>query len=320
MKKSCVSIFGWAIGFGLVVLGTTAAAGIAQDTAPVVTVAGPPNDSSGEMFYAADMGFFKDAGLNVKVTALKNTGALSSAVVAGAIDIGSLTVPIIALAREKNVPLVIIAPAAIYSSTNPTSGLIVSKGSRVKTAADLSGKTVAVRQLTNMSYYGAQVWIDRHGGNSKAVHFVEIPDSEDVAALQQGRIDAASLTEPELSEALAGDERLLAPVYDAIAPRFLVGVYFTSEAYAKAHPDIVRTFAQVIDRTATWANANHARSAEILAKYLGAPIPAGIPRVSYDDALRTSEVQPLLDVLVKYGALKAPIRAPDLFAAEVPSN
>jgi NitT/TauT family transport system substrate-binding protein len=296
-------------------------AGRSPGQAPaVVTVAGPPNDSSGEMFYAADMGFFEKAGLHVQVTAQNGTGTLSSAVASGAVDIGSLTVPIVALARERGIPLVIIAPANVYNSATPTSGLVTLNSSTLRTAAGLSGKTVAVREITNMSYYGASVWIDKNGGDSKAVHFVEIPDSEDLAAMKQGRIDAASITEPDLAQALAGDARMMAPVYDAIAPRFLVGVYFTSEAYATAHPDVVRKFAQVIAETGAWANKNRDQSAAILARYTKNPMLPGIPRVTYGDVLRTSQVQPLLDVLVKYGALKKPVRAQDLFAPEVPSR
>ncbi len=293
------------------------APGAAQSGLPPITVAGPPNDAAGEMLYAADMGFFDKAGLNVRVTPVNSTGTLSSAVASGAVDIGCLTVPIIALARERKIPLVIIAPASMYSSANPTSALVALKSSTIYKAADLNGKTVAVRNLTNMSYYGALLWIAKNGGDAKSVHFVELPDSEDAAALERGRIDAASITEPDLSEALAGNAKVVAPVYDAIAPRFLVGVYFTSEAYAKAHPAVVRAFADVMAQTALWASQNHERSAQILEKYRGAPMLAGVPRVVYGDRLRSAEVQPLLDVLLKYGALKNAQRAQDLFALEV---
>lgn len=293
--------------------------GSAQSQSPLIRVAGPPVDSAGEMFYAADMGFFKNAGLNVEVTALNSTGTLAAGVVSGALEIGSLTVPTIAVARDRGIPLVVVAPAGIYDSRFPTSGLIVPKGSSIRTAADLSGKTVATRELTNLSYYGAKIWIDRNGGDSSTVHFVEMPDSEASAALRSGRVDAASVTSPDLGQALAGDDRLLAPIYDAIGSTFLVGVYFTSESYAKDHPEIVRKFYDVITETARWANKNRDQSSAILAKYRHAALPRG-PRVTYTDQLLAADVQPLLDLLYKYGALKNPQKASSMFAPGIPSK
>lgn len=43
-----------------------------------------------------------------------------------------------------------------------------------------------------------------------------------VAAMRAGRIDAASVSEPALDDSLRGDARVLGPVFDAIAKRFLI--------------------------------------------------------------------------------------------------
>ena len=42
--------------------------------------------------------------------------------------------------------------------------------------------------------------VDKNGGDSKSVHFLELPFTEMSAALKAGRIDAAMLSEPVLSE------------------------------------------------------------------------------------------------------------------------
>jgi NitT/TauT family transport system substrate-binding protein len=191
----------------------------------------------------------------------------------------------------------------------------------LRKAADLNGKTVATRDLSNMSYFAAKLWIDSNGGDSKTIHWVEINDPQDVAALQAGRIDAASISEPALDGALHGGEvRTLAPIFDAIAHRFLIGGYFTSQDYARAHPDVVRKFADVIAVTSDWANKNRAQSGAILAKYAQAPVLPDSTRVTYPDRMRASDVQPVLDLLLKYGLLKAPMRASDLFAPGLPAR
>jgi NitT/TauT family transport system substrate-binding protein len=299
----------------LLVLTLLPAAASAQAVLPVVTMAGPANDTAATFLYAADMGFFAKAGLDVRVTVASNPGTVTAAVASGALDVGSITVPIVALAYDHNVALRMIAPAGIYSSDAPTSGLIVLKNSPIRQAADLTGKTIGVRDINNMNYYAAKVWIDRHGGISSGVRFVEIPESQTLEALTAGRIDAAALANPGFYDAVHGTvARLLAPTYDEIAKSFLIGVYFTSVAYAQAHPDTVRKLTAALDAAAAWANANHTQSAKILEKYSGAPVPPEIPRVTYATSLRVQDAQPVLDVLYTVGAIRKPIRAADLFA------
>jgi len=290
----------------------------AQNTSPTIFVAAPPNDSAGPLFYAQDLGMYKKAGLNVSLQSLENPGTSVAAVVGGSLTIGTLTIPGIAIARAKGVPIVIIAPGSVYSSAAPTSGIIVLKDSPIKKASDLNGKTIATRDLSNMSFYGAKTWIDKHGGDSKSIKWVEINETATVPAMLAGRVDAASVSEPALDDAIHGpNARMLAPVYDAIANRFLISGVFTTEEYAKAHPDIVRKFAAVMISAAAWGNKNRALSAKILEKYAGVPVKPGATRVSYAERINPADAQPVLDMLAQYGVLKGQIKAADLFAPEV---
>jgi NitT/TauT family transport system substrate-binding protein len=306
-----------------IVLGVLASvsASIAQDVTPEIVVAGAPNDSGGAIFYAQDLGMFKKAGLNVKILAMNNPGSIAAAVVGGSVTIGTLTIPGVAIAREKGIPIVIIAPGPIYSSATPTSGIIVLKNSPIKKASDLNGKTIATRDISNLSYYGANNWIDKNGGDSKSVKWVEITDTQTVPALLAGRIDAASVSEPALDDAVHGtNARMLAAVYDAIGDKFLIGGNFTTEAYAKANPDVVRAFERVILEAGTWANHNHAQSAKIIEKYAGVPVLPQATRVTYAERMRAADAQPVLDMLKQFGALKVPMQAGDLFAPGVVSQ
>jgi ABC-type nitrate/sulfonate/bicarbonate transport system substrate-binding protein len=94
-------------------------------------------------------------------------------------------------------------------------------------------------------------------------------------------------------------------------------VYFTTETYAKDHPDVMRKFADVIIAAGKWANAHHAESAKILEKYAGVPIPPGATRVTYSERLRAADAQPVLDVLGTSGVIKAGTHATDLFSPAV---
>lgn len=285
----------------------------ARSDTPIV-LEGTPNDTSGTLYYAVDTGLFSKAGLDVSLTSLNNPGAAVAAIAGGSIAIGGLPLSVAAVAREKGLPLVLVAPAGVYVSTSPTAAIIVLNNSPIHTGRDLNGKTLASRDLSNMSYFAANLWIDKHGGDSSTVHWVEINDPLDVTAMQAGRIDAASVSEPALDAALhGGAARSVAPVFDAIANRFLIGGYFTSEAYAKANPDVIRKFAEAIAAASAWANKNRALSGPILAKYANAPVLPGSTRVTYDERLSAADVQPILDVLLKSGQLHQPMRAQDFF-------
>lgn len=277
-----------------------------------------PNDSAGPTFYAEALGYYKSAGLNVTLNFANNSTA---ALAGGALAIAAMPVTLVAIARDKGVPFVMIAPLSLYVSTTPDHALIVLKDAPYRTAADLNGKTIGTRDLGNMSYFAARAWLDKNGGDSKSIHWYELSDPLDVAAMKAGRLDAASISEPALTPALrSGDVRVVAPVFDAIAPRFLVAGCVTTDAFAKAHPEVIRRYADAIARAAKWANANQAQSGAILEKYTHTPVPPGAARALYGDRLRVAEVQPVLDLMLATGQIKTAQRASDLFSSVVASS
>lgn len=243
-------------------------AGGSTRTLPVVRVATTLNDSGAEIYYALDKGFFEKAGLDVEIVKIASAGLLGSSVASGALDIAETGISVVATAHQKGLPFVIIAPAGLYSSKDPTTGLIALKSAAFKTGADLNGKSIAVRDISSPAYVATRAWIDHNGGDSKSVKFVEIPDYDVAGALEQQRVDGAVIAEPDLQNALtSGKFRMVAPVYDAIGNNVLLGGYFTTIAYAKAHPEIIRTFIDVLAQTARWANRNPRESAAILARH-----------------------------------------------------
>jgi NitT/TauT family transport system substrate-binding protein len=277
-------------------------------------VAGPPNDSAAQAFYAADMGFFSKAGLNVDVDVIGNGGLIPGAIVAGSIDIGGISIPAAALAHEKHIPLFLVAPGAMYSSRSPTSVLLVAKSSTITSARDLNGKAIGVRDLTNPGSVAAKAWIDQNGGDSRTVHFLELPDSASTAALAAGRIEAASIAEPFLDEALRGDTRVLAASYDAIAKEFMISAWFATRDYIGKNAAAAHAFDTAMREAARWANANQARSGEILEKWAKVKVSPTMARVTYADQLVASQIQPFINAAAKYGVLPASFPAAELFA------
>jgi NitT/TauT family transport system substrate-binding protein len=278
-------------------------------------VATTPIDLGAEVLYAQDQGFFKKAGVTVDVQLMDSGAAIAAGVASGALDVAQGNLVTLATAHEKGLPFVVVAPAGLYASNEPTTSLVVAKSSPVKSAKDLENKTIALNGLRNITQIGADAWLEANGADYTKARYVEMPFPQMGAALEAGRIDAAVIAEPELSSALAGGARIIGQPYTAIAKQFLIGGWFTTGAWAKAHPAELRRFVAAIEEAGRWANGHRAESARILEKYTKIHVSPSMKRTTYADRLTPSEIQPLIDAAAKYKSLKAPFPASEMIAA-----
>jgi NitT/TauT family transport system substrate-binding protein len=293
-------------GLGAAAAGTALPA-LAQDASgAALTVSMTPVDSSAEPYFAVDAGFAKAAGLNIELVASQNGAAIANAVASGAVDIGNGNLVSVALAHAKGIPFVLIAPGGLYSAKTPSTQFFVPKGSTARTGRDFTGKTVAINTLRGLPQYGTQEWIDKTGGRSETVKFIEMSSADILVALQQNRVDGAALVEPFVSSGRTAGTPIAA-IFDAIAPAFLITAHFTTLEWARAHPDLVRRFQDTIAKTAAWANKNHDRSGEILVKYakLNDETMHTMLRTVFAERLDIAQIQPVVDLTVKYGGITA---------------
>ena len=284
------------------------------DTETILRVATTPTEAGAAVYYAQDLGFFKDAGVRVDISSGNSGAADAAAVAAGSLDIVQSSLPSIASAHERNIPFVLVAPGAVYTSKAPTSALVVSKSSPIKTAKDLIGKTIANNALKNIGEIAADAWLDAGGADVASVRIIELPLPAMASALEQGRIDAAILVEPSLGEALAGNARVLAYAYSSIASTFLLSAYFATPTWAKANSDSLRRFQSALRKASHWANQpeNHKRSGELLQKYMQVTPGPSSTRVTYGESLELRLMQPVIDAAAKYHVLKATFPAAEI--------
>ncbi|MFN2459593.1 MAG: ABC transporter substrate-binding protein [Candidatus Velthaea sp.] len=289
----------------------------AQPAAATVRIATIPIDAGAQAYYAEDLGFFKRAGIAAEIQSITNGSAIASAVASNAVDVGFANLFSIAAAHKRGLPFVVIAPAATYTDAAPTSELVVEKNSKIASAKDLNGKTIAVNGLKNITQFAPQAWMDQNGGDAASAKFVELPFPEMAAALAAGRVDAALLAEPSLTQA-RGTTRVLAKAYSAIAKEFLIGGWFTTTQWAAAHGDVVKRFDDALRDTSAWANKNHRASAVVLAKYAKIDINVlnAMTRASYPPRLTAALMQPPIDVSAKYGLIDGTFPAQELIYAK----
>ena len=300
----------------LVTLAVNVLPATAQNTA-AIRLAVFPTDSYGEAYYAQDMGFFKEHGIDVEFT-VNNAGAVALAAVAGsAVDIGVANPVTVAQAYAKGVPVAIIAGGGMYTSASPATLLVVPKNSSLRSAKDLEGKTIGLPGLGDQLQAAMSLWLQKNGADPAKVKYVEVnPPPIMQAALAQGRVDAATPPEPTLTLALANDARIFGDPFAAVAPRFFIGIYIARSDWIKANPDLAKRFVAAIYEAARWANTHHDESAAILAKYSkgDAAVLRTMRRATYAESDDARMIQPPIDAAFKTGLMTTAVNANDLLA------
>jgi NitT/TauT family transport system substrate-binding protein len=294
-----------ALGLTLAAIAAAPSAACAQ--APTtVRVGTPPFESASEVYFAKEQGYFAKSGLDVQIVPIGNSSAIAEAVASGSVDVGFGAVLSIAIAHARGIPFVLVAPGDVHVPEAQVSALVVPTASTIRTAKDLTGKTIGIPVLKTISEYAPRIWIDHNGGDSTGVKFLELPFPAMPDALAAGRIDAAWLTEPFISSNKR-TTRVLAYAYDAIAKTFMVSAFFSTVAWARAHADIVARFSTAIRASGVWATQNPALSADILTRDMKLdPVTlAALVRSRFADQLVPAAIQPQIDVAAHYGLFAA---------------
>jgi NitT/TauT family transport system substrate-binding protein len=272
-------------------------------------------EAAAEAFYAVDMGFFKKQGLDVDLQIMQNGAAIAAAVTGGSLDAGFADTVSISNAHARGLPLIYLAPAMLNSYAAPTLAILVNGAGPIRGPKDLNGKTIAVNGINNITMLPVEAWIDKNGGDSKSVKWIEIPIFQANDAVSAGKVDATVTGEPFIT---FGEDKGLRALFmdkNAIAPRYVLSGYFTTKEWAAKNPALAAKFIAAIKETAQWANANPAAAGVILAKYTKLP-QAVVDRIKHGqfaETLLASDYQPVIDVAAKYGVLPKPFPAPEYF-------
>jgi ABC-type nitrate/sulfonate/bicarbonate transport system substrate-binding protein len=280
---------------------------------PVLRVGYQPNQYGAQVLYAQDQGFFTKAGLNVEVQQFALGSALAAGVAVNAVDIGNVSVVTIALAHSKNIPFVLVAPGAdFHSDRKPPSLLMAGNKSGIYSAKDMNGKTVAAPGLASMGEYGVRNWVDVNGGDSTTLKFVEMPFSQMASAFEAGRVDAASVGEPYLSD-VQKVAHSLGATEPAVASHFMVSAWFAMAPWAAAHPDLVARFNVAIRSADLWAAKNPRGCIDIMARTFHQDPAAISPDLlaTYPPAITPALIQPTIAVVARYA------KFPSFPAAEI---
>lgn len=303
-----------------VVLACAGGLGAQTSSTPIVLVPIASTDMA-EAFYAAQQGAFAKAGLDVTIQQAPTGAAAVTAVVGGAAQIGYTNTLALAIAHAKGIPVVLLAPGALYRTAIPHAVLLVAADSPLRTARDLEGRTVAVAGLHDLLGISVVTWIEKNGGDPSKVKFIEMPPATMQAALESKRVDAAASYEPFLSAATgAGTARVFAKPYDAIGPSFLTGAWFALAPWVEQHREAAIAVARVLDQSSQYVNGHYDELTPLISGFtkLSPETLAHMVKLYTPPGLSAAAIQPVVDVAAQAHEIPAGFRAGDMILPGVP--
>jgi aliphatic sulfonates family ABC transporter substrate-binding protein len=238
--------------------------------------------------------------------------AVAEAMAANQIDVGQLGVAVIVTAAGRGLPAKIVMNTGVAGE-----GVVVRPDSGVAKMTDLRGKTIAIPAKGNMQDFIVRRGLEKAGLDpAKDVRFIEVSAPDQKQALLAKQVDAITLWEPLVTDAVLGGGKLLATGQDIYPGHDNDTITATDRAIDK-DPEAVRAIVQTIVRAQQWVMDNPEEAKTISAKYLGlqrATIDAAWKNVyrRRDGRPSAEYTQEFADFLHKWGYIKTKLDAKKL--------
>jgi NitT/TauT family transport system substrate-binding protein len=280
-----------------------------------ITVGTSGQLSNVDVYVGMSQGTFSKAGLNVTPQTLTAGSNAIPLLLKGTMQFATVDLATAITATQQNVGITAIAPNNVgVPGDTGYAGVISSPASGITGLRDLEGKSVQVNQLNGTAAVLVKATMKKAGFDPSKVKFVEIPPPQALAALQAGRVDAAVLSEPNVSAALAaGMKYIVNPEKDTV-PNLPAFVFVASKDYVAKNPAVVKAFTTAVLAANKQANAD-AALARTTAEHSTQLSPELLSKVTFpkfgEQALTADQIKVYEDLLVQYGGLQGSAPSPD---------
>lgn len=166
---------------------STSAAG--QSGQLTLRIAYNPNATNTTIVVADQQGFFKKAGLDVKLTATQNSAALIPSI-GKQFDLVTVTPPSLLQAAAQGLKPILVSAQTVEDGADRRNSYVIG-GNGIKSVADLKGRTIGVPSLSGNLYEGMVILLDKNGLKKTDVKFLQVPFADMAGGLKSGTIQAA---------------------------------------------------------------------------------------------------------------------------------
>jgi NitT/TauT family transport system substrate-binding protein len=273
------------------------------------------DDSTTPILFADHAGYFKRYGIAVEITKVDSGAAVAAAVAGGSLDLGKASIYAIIAAHARGFPFQLIAPTGAYSAASPDEALLVSTASGIRSAADLDGKILGVASLQDLNMVATEAWVDKNGGHSATLHFIELAPPSVQAALFAGRIAAAPVQEPMASTIMAtGKARNIGSFFDGVASRYqTAGVFATADWVTRNH-DVADRFARAMRDANAYLGKHEDEGVPLIGAFIGIQEGEKVNHPGRPLYLVPAEIQPMIDVAATYKVIAHGFAAQELIS------
>ena len=247
--------------------GSQPTAGSPSAEKPNLVIATVPTASAAGLYVAQHEGFFRQAGLNVKIVSVGSDATVTSDLLNGSIDVLNGAYPGFIEAQVHGAGKFHIL-ADGYAGAPNVDEILVLPSSGITSARQLAGRTIAVNAPDSIAALLVSSTLESVGVPPSKVHLVAMPFPVMPAALEAHRIDAAYEAEPYLSEAevQAGAENLI-DVNDGATQNFAIDGYVATVRWCQQYPKTAAAVARAIDRGQALADTDRPLVQSVLQKY-----------------------------------------------------
>jgi taurine transport system substrate-binding protein len=257
----------WTAAVGALVLGTALTATAADKK----VVVGYQTDALPSSVGIANGDYAKATGYDIDFRRFNSGADIFAAIASGDVQIGYVGSSPYAAATSRGLDVKAFYVASISGTDE---ALVVRNGSGIHSLADLKGKKLAAAPVST-DHYQLLALLKTQGLTEKDVQVFAIPQPDIVAAFNRGDIDGGFVWDPALTELKKNGKVLVTSkdVADKGAPTF--SAWVATAAFAKEHPEFLKSFSSVVDKYTTSFTSNKAawtadsENTKLLAKLLG---------------------------------------------------
>ncbi len=200
----------------------------------------------------------------------------------------------------------------VYIGNRHESTLVYRKDLKVKSFADLAGKSIAVPMRYSGHNLSARQLAEKYGVTGPRLNIVEMNPPDMASALATGALDAYYVGEPFAAKTIkSGDSKVLYYVRE-VWPNFICNLILIQKDYMDRYPDRISTLVQGAARSGLWAKKHPKEAAAIAAEYWNQPVDlveyaleTPKDRIVFDKFLpKEQEIQYLADQMVRFKLLE----------------
>jgi NitT/TauT family transport system substrate-binding protein len=235
-----------------------------------VTVGVIPIVDVAPIYLGKEKGFFRERGIDLKMTTAPGGAAILPGVVSGQFDFGFSNMITLLTAQTRKAPIQVVASGVASTGEQDLDfgAVVVKANSPIKEPKDLAGRKVAINSAKNISDVVVRESVRKDGGDAKDINFVEMPFPQMQAALMKGDVEAAFVVEPFLAQARGANARVVAWSFADAAKELTVSGWFTSSKLMQDDADLVTRFVDAINESMQFANGQPGQVRSVLTSYM----------------------------------------------------